>query len=137
MKNKFLVVAAGLGLLIGAAVPMAAHHSFSAEYDQSKQVTLKGTFERMDWTNPHSWVYFSVTDSDGKKAEWRVETPPPNTMLRNGWRQNMLKAGEGVTVRGYLAKDGTNLMFGSNVTLDDGRTIGFGSSPEVKDAPKQ
>ncbi len=115
---------------------MLAHHSFAAEYDQSKPVTLKGKFVKMDWTNPHSWVYFTVTDENGKTAEWRAETPPPNALVRNGWRPNMLKGGEEMTVRGYLAKDGTNLMFAQNVTLADGRVIGLGSSPEIKAAPK-
>ncbi len=135
MKNKLMILAVGAGFLVGA-LPMLAHHSFAAEYDQSKPVTLKGKFEKMDWTNPHSWVYFSVTDDSGKTVEWRAETPPPNALVRNGWRPNMLKGGEEMTVRGYLAKDGTNLMFAQNVTLADGRVIGLGSSPEIKGAPK-
>lgn len=136
MKTKLAVLGAALGFAIGA-LPMLAHHSFAAEYDQSKPVTLKGTFVKMDWTNPHSWVYFTVTDENGKTAEWRAETPPPNALVRNGWRPNMLKGGEEMTVRGYLAKDGSNLMFAQNVTLADGRVIGLGSSPEIKGAPKE
>jgi hypothetical protein len=128
MKNKLMILAAGIGFL-GGALPSWAHHSFAAEYDQSKPVVLKGKFEKMDWTNPHSWVYFTVTEDNGKTTEWRAETPPPNALVRNGWRPNMLKGGEEMTVRGYLAKDGTNLMFAQNVTLADGRVIGLGSAP--------
>jgi len=128
MKKTVAVLAAGIGFLVGS-LPVLAHHSFAAEYDQSKPVTLKGTFVKMDWTNPHSWVYFTVTEN-GKTEEWRAETPPPNALVRNGWRPNMLKGGEEMTVRGYLAKDGTNLMFAQNVTLADGRVIGLGSAPE-------
>lgn len=130
MKIKVAALSAGLGLMIGA-LPSFAHHSFAAEYDNTKPVTLKGTFVKMDWTNPHSWVYFNVTDPNGKTAEWRAETPPPNALVRNGWRPNMLKEGEEITVRGYLAKDGSNLMFAQNATLADGRVIGLGSSPDI------
>jgi Family of unknown function (DUF6152) len=130
MKIKVAALAAGVGLMIGA-LPVLAHHSFAAEYDNTKPITLKGTFVKMDWTNPHSWVYFTVTDENGKVADWRAETPPPNALVRNGWRVNMIKPGEQMTVRGYLAKDGSNLMFAQNVTLSDGRVIGLGSSPEI------
>jgi len=89
MKMKFSAVA--LGALLLAAVPMLAHHSFSAEYDQSKPLTLKGKFTKLDWVNPHSWVHFDVVGPDGKVTNWAAETPPPNGLYRNGWRKDMFK----------------------------------------------
>jgi hypothetical protein len=129
MKTKVAVWAAGLGLLTGACLPLLAHHSFAAEYDTAKPVVMKGKFVKMDWVNPHSWVYFDVTDENGKTSTWKAETPPPNGLYRNGWRQNMLKPGDELTVRGNLAKDATNLMWASQVTFADGKVITLNSSP--------
>ena len=97
MKMKFSVIA--LGALVLAAVPMLAHHSFSAEYDQSKPLTLRGKFTKLDWVNPHSWVHFDVVGPDGKVTSWAAETPPPNGLYRNGWRKDMFKEGEEIEVR--------------------------------------
>ncbi len=136
MKTQLAVFAVGLCLVVGSSLPLLAHHSFSAEYDTSKPVVLKGKFVKMDWVNPHSWVYFDVTDETGKTSTWRAETPPPNGLYRNGWRQNMLKPGDEITVNGNLAKDSSNLMWASRVTFPDGRVITLNSSPEPQ-APKQ
>ena len=87
-----------MGALLLAAVPMLAHHSFSAEYDQSKPLTLKGKFTKLDWVNPHSWVHFDVVGPDGKVTSWAAETPPPNGLYRNGWRKDMFKEGEMIEV---------------------------------------
>jgi len=127
MKIKLASCALGISLL--AALPVLAHHSFAAEYDTSKPITLKGKFVKMDWVNPHSWVYFSVTDDSGKIAEWRAETPPPNGLYRSGWRKNMLKEGDEITVQGYLAKDGDNLMWSQSVTFPDGSKLTLNSPP--------
>ena len=115
MKLKFSAVA--LGALLLAAVPMLAHHSFSAEYDQSKPLTLKGKFTKLDWVNPHSWVHFDVVGPDGKVTNWAAETPPPNGLYRNGWRKDMFKEGEMIEVKGVAAKDGTPHMWASTVIL--------------------
>src|SRR5580658_9975063 len=129
MRLKLAGFMAGMSLMLLAALPVLAHHSFAAEYDTAKPVTLKGKFVKMDWVNPHSWVYFDVTDENGKTSTWRAETPPPNGLYRNGWRQNMLKPGDELTVQGNLAKDGLNLMWASRVTFADGRVITLNSSP--------
>jgi hypothetical protein len=132
MKTKVAVWAVGLGLLVGASLPLLAHHSFAAEYDTDKRITLKGKFVKIDWVNPHSWIYFDVTDENGKTTTWKGETAPPNILYRNGWRQNMLKPGEGLTVSGNLAKDASNLMWAGSVLLDDGRSFTMGSRPDEK-----
>lgn len=135
MKWKFAV--AGLAAaIVTAAIPLMAHHSFSAEYE-SKQITVKGKFTKMDWVNPHSWVHIDVTGPDGKVTSWAGETPPPNGLYRNGWRKDTLKVGETIEIVGNPAKDGTPHLWASQVRLldrppaADGRpaTLGFGSRP--------
>lgn len=130
MKTKLAVWGVGLGLLVGASLPLLAHHSFAAEYDRDKTVTFKGKFVKMDWVNPHSWVYFDVTDENGKTTQWKAEMPPPNILYRNGWRPTMLKPGDGFTISGNLAKDASNLMWGGSMTFDDGRVFSMGSKPD-------
>src|SRR5580658_6216629 len=129
MKNKLMVLAVGAGFLVGS-LPMLAHHSFAAEYDTSKPVVLTGKFVRMDWINPHSAVYFEVTDeSTGKVTQWRAETPPPNAMLRAGLRPNMLHPGDIITLSGNLAKDGSNVMWCGMVKFPNGAVIGLQGVP--------
>lgn len=132
--NIKLAVLAGCAGLLTAALPLLAHHSFAAEYDNSKPVSVKGVAVRMDWVNPHSHLIFEVTTPDGKKEMWNAETPPPNGLYRAGWRQSMIKGGEELTVNGYLSKDGTNLMWAQSVDFADGRRITLNSGPEVQPA---
>lgn len=129
MKTRFAVFA-GCMALLAVAVPLSAHHSFAAEYDNSKPVSVKGKAIKMDWVNPHSHLIFEVTTPDGKTEQWTAETPPPNGLYRAGWRQNMIKGGEELTVNGFLAKDGANLMWAQSVDFADGRRITLNSSPE-------
>lgn len=136
MKIKATVLTAGLGLMIGA-LPMLAHHSFSAEFDQSKNVTMKATFVKMEWVNPHSALYFTVKDeATGKVENWRAETPPPNAMVRNGVRPNMLHEGDEITVRGSLAKDGSNLLWCTSVTFPNGTVLSLQGVPGKDSAEK-
>jgi hypothetical protein len=138
MKVK-LMIAVAAGLLC-AGIPLAAHHSFAAEYDGTKPITLKGKVNRMEWVNPHSWVYVDVTDASGKVTTWACETAPPNGLYRQGWRKDSLKAGDEVTIEGFLAKDGTPTMNARSVTMADGRRMFAGSSgdggPEAKSNSK-
>ena len=129
MKTRFAVLA-GCVALLAVAVPVWAHHSFAAEYDNSKPVSVKGKAIKMDWVNPHSHLIFEVTTPEGKTEQWTAETPPPNGLYRAGWRQNMIKGGEEITVNGFLAKDGANLMWAQSVDFADGRRITLNSSPE-------
>lgn len=130
MKLKFAVLGVTAALML-AALPIWAHHSFAAEYDNTKPLTLKGHFTHMDWVNPHSWVYFDVTDENGNVTSWAAETPPPNGLYRNGWRRDSIKPGQEVEVTGFAAKDGSPTMWSNGVTiLDTGVRLAFGSRPE-------
>lgn len=109
------LIAAGLGLTGG---PMIAHHSFAAEFDSTKPITLKGTVTKVEWTNPHVWFYINVKDEkSGEMTNWGAEMGPPHGLQRRGWRRETLKIGEEVTVGGSLAKNGTKRVNASRVTL--------------------
>ncbi|HTA44269.1 MAG TPA: DUF6152 family protein [Bryobacteraceae bacterium] len=128
MKTKLVVCMAGL--LVAAAVPLLAHHSFAAEYDANAKLTLKGTVTKVDWMNPHIWVYVDAKDEAGKMIHWQCEGGPPNTLTRNGWTKDALKIGDEVTIEGFRAKDGTNTCNSRSVTLPDGRRVFAGSADD-------
>jgi len=132
MKAKLAVFA--MGLL--SAASMFAHHSFSAEFDSTKMVTLKGTVTKVDWLNPHIWIYLDVKDDKtGAVASWQCEGGAPNSLTRNGWTKNDLKKGDAITINGTLAKDASKTCNASQVALPDGRRVFAGSSnPDL--APK-
>jgi len=115
----FTVIIA-LGLL---TLPASAHHSFNLEFDREKPVSLTGTFVRMDWVNPHSWVYIEVKNADGSVTEWGAETPPPNVLYRQGWRKDFFKAGEIMKIEGFAARDGTPHAWANMVFLEDGTRV--------------
>lgn len=117
----------GLGLIAGAA-PVFAHHSFAAEYDSTKPVTLKGTVTEVQWMNPHARFSLEVKDASGKPCVWDLELGSPNVLQRQGWTRHSLKVGDQVTVNGFLAKDGSNLANAKDVILADGHKIFAGSS---------
>ena len=132
MKTIAWFVAA-LSLIAG--VPVLAHHSFQAEFDTSKPVTLKGVVTKVEWMNPHAWFYIDVTTADGKLEHWQCETGAPIELLRRGWRKNDLKTGDQVTVEAYRAKDSTNTVSARVVTFADGRKVFSGSASD--NGPKQ
>ena len=127
MKRKCAAVSIGvLGLFLLIA-PLIAHHSFAAQYDRTKPVTLKGTVTKVEWMNPHIYFYVDVQGEADRMVNWAVEGGAPSMLYRNGWRVDSLKVGDKVTVEGWLAKDGSNLANMRTVTLADGKTV-FGAS---------
>ena len=128
-----------VALLLIAVVPILAHHSFQAEFDTSKPVTLKGVVTKVEWMNPHAWFYIDVTTADGKLEHWQCETGAPIELLRRGWRKNDLKVGDQVTVEAFSAKDSTNTVSARVVTFSDGRKVFSGSArdngPTKQDQP--
>jgi hypothetical protein len=105
------------GVLLSGA-PVSAHHSFAAEFDGDKKITLTGIVTKVEWTNPHVWFYINVKDpKTGEMANWGAEMGPPHGLQRRGWRQNTMKIGDEVTVDGSMAKNGTKRMNASKVTL--------------------
>src|SRR5579883_1627312 len=134
MRTKLQVLIAGLGLAASAA-PAMAHHSFAAEYDASKTVTLNGSVVKVEWLNPHIWIYIDAKDESGKVSKWQCEGGAPNSLVRNGWTRESLKAGDQVTIMGSLAKDATNTCNASQVRLPDGRRV-FAASSEGEGGSK-
>jgi uncharacterized protein DUF6152 len=128
VSTKLLHVIAGAALLVASGAPLIAHHSFAAEFDANKPVTLKGKVVRMEWINPHSWIYIEVTGPDGKVERWQVEGGAPNALLRRGWNKNSLPFGIEIVVEGYQAKDGSNRANGRDIIFPDGKKLFVGSS---------
>jgi hypothetical protein len=134
--TKMKTVASLIAILLAlAAVPVFAHHSFAAEFDTKKPITLKGVVTKVEWMNPHAWFYIDVTDDNGKVEHWQCETGAPIELLRRGWRKNNLKVGDQVTVEAFRAKDATNTVSARVVTLPDGRKVFSGSATD--EGPKQ
>lgn len=126
----FLPAAAVTLGLMAATAPAFAHHSFAAEYDAKKPVTLTGVVTKVQWTNPHARFDISVKDESGGMTTWEFELGSPNGLMRRGWSRSSLKPGDTVTVTGYLAKDGSKLANARSVSLADGRKIFAGSSDD-------
>jgi hypothetical protein len=126
MRATCLCILAVLGGLL-AAPPASAHHSFGAEYDANKPITLTGTVTKVEWLNPHTRFYVDVKDETGRVTNWEFELGSPNQLTRRGWTRFSLKVGDSVTVDAYLAKDGSHLANVRTAKLADGRKV-FGGS---------
>jgi hypothetical protein len=120
-------VIASAALLVATGAPVIAHHSFSAEFDANKPVTIKGTVVKMEWVNPHSWIHIDVKGPDGKVERWMVEGGAPNALIRRGWSKNSLPYGIEIVVEGFQAKDGAYRANGREITFPDGRKLCVGS----------
>ena len=118
--------------LLSASAPVLAHHGFAVEFDQKNPVTLAGIVTKMEFMNPHIYFYVDVKGKDGKVVNWALEGGPPNVLYRQGWRKDTVKPGDDVTVKGFRARDGSNLASCSSITFPDGHEISAGpttSSP--------
>ena len=120
-------VSAALCLVLAPAIAQA-HHSFAAQYDSTKQVTLQGTISKVEWMNPHVYFYVDVPDETGKLVNWAVEGGAPNVLYREGWTPTSLKAGDRVTILGSRARDGSNQVNALSFKLPDGRCVFAGTS---------
>jgi DNA/RNA endonuclease YhcR with UshA esterase domain len=121
------VLAAGL-IVAAATIGVSAHHSFAAEYDANKPLTVTGTVTKVEWTNPHARVYLDAKDDSGKIVHWDFELGPPNGLMRRGWTRSSLKPGHVVTVTGFHSKTEPYVANARTVSLSDGRQVFAGSS---------
>jgi Family of unknown function (DUF6152) len=135
-KLGALALIAGLIFLSFSAAPAEAHHSFAAEFDVNEPVTLMGTLTKIEFVNPHGWIYVDVKGSDGKVENWAVEAGAANQLLRRGLRSADFPIGTEVVVKGYRAKNGTLTANGETVTFKDGRNFFLGASDTGAPQPR-
>ena len=132
MRKQFLGLALAGGLLLAIAAPLVAHHSFSAEFDAAKPISLTGYVTKIDWTNPHVWIYMNVKDEKGVTANWGFEMGPPHLLQGQGWKRDSLKIGDEVKVEGSMAKNGSKKMNARSVVMaKTGVRLGAASSQAI------
>jgi hypothetical protein len=119
--NRFVLAFATAASVL--SVRVLAHHSFAAEFDRNKPVTLAGVVTKLEWQNPHTRLYMDITDSAGQVVPWELEMASPNGLMRAGWSRYAVQAGDKITVKGFLSKDGSHLANAASITNADGKTI--------------
>ncbi len=126
MNNRSPLILGLCVALLGASVPAAAHHSFASIFDSAKPVKVTGTVTRVEWMNPHTWIYVDAKKEGGGVEQWAFELGSPNRLMRFGWNQDSLQSGTTVTIRGSRARDGSMKAAVDKVTLPDGKQL-FGA----------
>lgn len=127
MRARLVVVLIGCGVLL-LGVPATAHHSFAAEYDRERPITITGKVTLLEWTNPHARLYVEAVSESGDTVEWDLELGPPNNLMRLGWRRDSLLPGTAVTVEGFRSRTDEHVANARTVKLSDGREVFAGSS---------
>ena len=125
MRKMLALVAITLTL---AVAHLAAHHAFAAEFDVNQPVKVHGTITRVEWVNPHAWLYVDVKDADGKVTNWHFELGPPNALFRLGWKKDSIPAGTEVSISGFKAKAQDAVANGRSIILPDGKELFSGGS---------
>ena len=136
MRNKLIAIMAGAVMLLAATMPLGAHHSFAAEFDAQKKVTLEGKVVMLEMVNPHSWIHFDVTTPDGKIEHWKAEGGSPSVLLRLGWNRDTLPVGTKIKISGNASKDGSLRMNTSSIEFADGKKLSMGGSNPDAVQPK-
>jgi len=136
MRRKMLAVSAICAALLLSAVPLVAHHSFAAEYDNNKPIKFSGKVTKVEWLNPHIYVYVDVKDNSGSTVNYAVEGGAPNGLFRQGWRKDTLKVGDTLSIEGFLAKDGSNTVNARTWLLPDGKKVFAGNAEDGGPAAK-
>ena len=127
LVTRRAVLAAAVAALALVGLPVRAHHSFGAEYDSNQPITVKGVVTKIEWTNPHSYIYLDVTDSAGTRVNWKLEGYPPNVLYRTGWKRDVtMKVGDTVSVFAWRARAGGPFAHSREVTFADGNKLFFG-----------
>jgi hypothetical protein len=127
MRSQWMALFAIAGLF-WSAPPMRAHHAFAAEFDVNRPIKLRGIVTKMDWINPHSWIYLDVKGKDGKTVNWMIEGGSPNSLIRLGFTKDALPVGSEIVMEGFQAKDGSTRGVGKSLAFADGRKLFLGGS---------